>query len=38
MEESVIFSLEKTSVKPGTMLIETVLSRDSLYIDMVTQR
>ena len=25
------FPLEKTCVKPGTMLIETVLSRDSLY-------
>ena len=32
MEESVLFPLEKTRVKPGTVLIETVLSRDSLYI------
>ena len=32
MEESVLFPLEKkTRVKPGTVLIETVLSEDSLY-------
>ena len=27
-----LFLLEKTRVKPGTVLIETVLSGDSLYI------
>ena len=32
MEEFVLFPLEKKRVKPGTVLIETVLSRDSLYI------
>ena len=31
MEEFVIFPLEKTRVKPGTVLIETVLSGDYLY-------
>ena len=31
MEDSVLFPLEKTRVKPGTVLIETVLSGDSLY-------
>ena len=34
MEESVLFSLEKTRVKPGTVLIETVLSGDTLYDQM----
>ena len=33
MEESVLFPLEKTRVKLGTVLIETVLSGDSLYTD-----
>ena len=32
MEDSVLFPLEKTCVKPGTVLIETVLSGDFLYI------
>ena len=27
-----LFPLEKTRIKPGTMLIETVLSGDSLYM------
>ena len=36
MEESVIFSLEKTSVKPGNVLIETVLSGDTLYTTTTT--
>ena len=34
MVESVLFSLEKTCVKPGTVLIETVLSGDTLYDQM----
>ena len=34
MGEPVLFSLEKTRVKPGTVLVETVLSRDSLYDQM----
>ena len=32
MEESVLFPFEKIRVKPGTVLIETVLSGDPLYI------
>ena len=32
--ESVQFSLEKNRVKPGTVLIETMLSGDSLYVQM----
>ena len=34
MEESMLFSLEKTRVKPGTVLIETVSSGDTLYDQM----
>ena len=30
-----LFSLEKSRVKPGTVLIETVLSGDSLYIHSI---
>ena len=32
MEESVLFPIEKPRVKQGTVLIETVLSGDILYI------
>ena len=38
MEESVLFLFEKTRVKPGTLLIETVLSGDSLYYCMQINR
>ena len=31
MEESVVFTLENNCVKLGTVLIETVLSGDSMY-------
>ena len=37
MEESMIFSLEKTLDKPGAVLIETVLSGDSLYYQNLRQ-
>jgi hypothetical protein len=36
MEESVQFPLEKNCVKLGTVLIETVLSGDSLYLKLVS--
>ena len=32
MEESLLFPLEKNSVKPGTVLIESVSSGDHLYL------
>ena len=35
MEEYVLFSLQKVRVKPETMLIETVLSGDSLYLGLL---
>ena len=37
MEESELFPLEKTCVKTGTVLIETVLSGDSLYFSLDAQ-
>jgi hypothetical protein len=35
MEESVLFPLEKSRVKLGTVLIETVLSGDYLYYKII---
>ena len=37
MEESMLFPLQKNCVKPGTVLIETVLSGDSLYFSLDAQ-